>query len=77
MKSLETLSVSEARLSLPALKNLKQLPKLKRLTLDGIEMSDADLSALRQQLPQVDVKWTAPNEATIKRIRGIFPQTKP
>jgi hypothetical protein len=77
MKSLEMLSVSEARLSLPALKGLKQLPKLKRLTLDGIEMSEADLAALRQQLSQVDVKWTAPSEAAVKRIKGIFPQAKP
>lgn len=77
MKSLETLSVSEARLSLPALKGLKQLPKLKRLTLDGIEMSEADLAALRRELPSAEVKWIAPNEAAVKRIKGIFPQTKP
>ena len=77
MKSLEMLNVAEARLSLPALKGLKQLPKLKRLTLDGIEISEADLAALRRELPSVEVKWTAPSEAGVKRIKGIFPQAKP
>ena len=77
MKSLEMLSLSEARLTLPALVTLKQLPTLKRLTLDGIDMSEPAVAALRQQLPQVDVKWTAPNEAARKRINGIFPQAKP
>jgi hypothetical protein len=56
---------------------LKQLPKLKRLTLDGIEMNEPDVASLRQQLPQVDVKWTAPNESALKRINGIFPPAKP
>ncbi len=77
IKSLEVISISETRLSLPALQAFKQLPKLKRLTLDGIDISEADVAALRQQLPQVDVKWNAPTDAFKKRIQSLFPPAKP
>jgi hypothetical protein len=71
MSSLENLTLQEARLTLPALSQLKQL-HLKRLVLDGIEIPEADITALKAVLPQTDVKWTAPNEGTMKRINGLF-----
>jgi hypothetical protein len=70
--SLEALTLQEARLTRPALSQLKQLPHLKRLTLDGIDIPEAEVAALRPLLPQVDVKWTAPNEAGQRRIEGLF-----
>lgn len=70
--SLESLSLQEARLTLPALSQLKKLTHLRKLSLDGIELSDSDLAALKQQLPQTDVKWTAPNESAKKRIDALF-----
>lgn len=70
--SVEMLSLQEARLTLPALSKLKQLPGLKRLTLDGIDIPEPQIAELRQQLPKVDVKWTAPNEAAKKRIGSLF-----
>ncbi|EDY21147.1 hypothetical protein CfE428DRAFT_1440 [Chthoniobacter flavus Ellin428] len=72
MPSLEMLSLQEARLTLPALGKLKQLPNLKRLTLDGIDIPEAQIAELRQELPKADIKWTAPNEAARKRIDGLF-----
>lgn len=72
MSSVEMLSLQEARLTLPALGKLKQLPNLKRLTLDGIDIPEAQIAELRQQLPKTDIKWTAPNEAAKKRIDGLF-----
>jgi len=72
MPSVEMLSLQEARLTLPALEKLKQLPNLKRLTLDGIDIPEAQIAQLRQQLPKVDVKWTAPNDAATKRIGSLF-----
>ncbi len=72
MKSLEMISLQEARLSLPALSRLKELPKLKKLTLDGIDMPEADAASLRTQLSHAQVLWTAPNEAAKKRIQGLF-----
>ncbi len=70
--SLESLSLGEARLTLPALSKLKALPNLKHLTLDNIDLPEAQVTELKQQLPKVDVKWTAPNEAGKKRIDGLF-----
>jgi len=70
--SLEALALQEARLTLPALSQLKKLPHLKKLTLDGIDLSDADLASLKQQLPQTEIKWTAPNDAAKKRIDALF-----
>jgi len=72
MPSLEMLSLQESRLTLPALAKLKQLPNLKRLTLDGIDLTETQIAALRQQLPKTDIKWTAPNDAARKRIGGLF-----
>jgi hypothetical protein len=72
LKSLESLALQEARLTLPALSQLKQLTHLKKLTLDGIDIPEADVAQLRLQLPQTDVKWTAPNEAAKKRIDALF-----
>ena len=71
-KSLESLALQEARLTLQALSQLKQLAHLKKLTLDGIDIPESDLAQLRALLPQTDVKWTAPNEAAKRRIDALF-----
>lgn len=72
ISSLESLTLQEARLSLGALLRLKQLPGLKRLVLDGIDLPEADLAELRMQLPTVEIKWTAPSEAYKRRIDSLF-----
>jgi hypothetical protein len=72
MKSLETLRLEEARLTGDALLQLNQLPELKKLTLEGIELAGADVDRLKAGLPKVDVAWTAPNEVYAKRIRALF-----
>jgi hypothetical protein len=69
---LEGLTLDEARLTLPALSQLKKLTHLKRLTLNGIDIPEADITALKQQLPKTDIKWTAPNEGSKKRIDALF-----
>jgi hypothetical protein len=71
-KPLEILALQEARLTLPALSQLKQLTHLKRLTLDGIDIPESDVAKLKALLPQTDVKWTAPNDAAKKRIDALF-----
>jgi hypothetical protein len=70
--SLEMLTLQEARLTLPALGQLKKLTHLKRLSLDGIDIAEADVNTLKQQLAPVDVRWTAPNDAAKKRIESLF-----
>jgi len=72
MKSLETLIIDEARLTLPALRQLKQLPNLKKLTLGGIEIPGADVELLKRDLPAVNIEWTEPNPVYQKRIRALF-----
>jgi hypothetical protein len=70
--SLEALNLQEARLTLSALGQLKKLPKLKRLTLDGIDLPEADVTALKAQLASVDIRWTAPNGPAKQRIDALF-----
>jgi hypothetical protein len=72
LKSLESLQLGEARLTLGALTQLKQLTDLKKLTLDGIDMPEADVVRLQKELTKVDVKWSKPNEAYTRRIRALF-----
>jgi len=72
MKSLETLQLEEARLKVDALLRLKQLPGLKKLTLEGIDLSDADLERVKAGLPQVEIKWTKPSDVYLKRINALF-----
>ena len=65
-------TLAEARLTLGALGQLKKLTGLKRLTLDGIEIAEPDIAALKQMLPKTDVRWTPPNAAYKKRIDALF-----
>lgn len=76
LKSLESLQLEEARLKKDALLRLKDLPALKKLILEGIEIAEADVASLRGELPKVEIKWTAPNETYLKRIRALFDDVK-
>ena len=70
--SLESLTLQEARLSLAALARLKQLPNLKRLTLDNIDIPESDIALLKQELPNAVIQWTAPSEGAQRRIVALF-----
>ena len=72
MPSLEILQLEEARLTPEALRRLKALPKLKTLTLRGIEIPEADLEGLRRELSHAKIDWTPPTPAYQKRIRALF-----
>ncbi|MGE3808319.1 MAG: hypothetical protein AB7K24_26965 [Gemmataceae bacterium] len=72
MKMLEALELHEARLSLKALGQLKQLANLKKLTLGGVEITKADVEQLQKELPGVKISWTEPNEIYQKRINALF-----
>ena len=51
--SLKSLNLMQAKLSLPALLSLKNLPQLATLRLDDIDLSAADYEKLRAALPRV------------------------
>lgn len=71
-KSLESLQLEEARLKREALLQLKKLPGLKKLILEGIDLPEADVERLREDLPKVEIKWTKPSEIYMKRIQALF-----
>lgn len=73
MKSLESISLSEAKFSLNTLRQLKDLPKLKHLILDAVIISETDLAELRKELPNVQIKYTPPGDANLKRLKALFP----
>ena len=72
MKSLETISLGEARLTLAALSRLKGLPSLKQLTLDRVDLSPGDLEKLRNALGPVQIKSVAVTPDATRRIDGLF-----
>ena len=57
LKTLESLTLDEARLSLAALQQLKELPRLKKLELRRIDIPAADVETLRAALPSVAIDW--------------------
>ena len=59
LKSLEDLSLEEARLTLPAVQQLKALPHLKTLSLRNcLDIPATEMDKLRQQLSGVTIQWT-------------------
>jgi hypothetical protein len=63
IKSLESLNLGEMKLTWDAgLKHLKSLPKLKKLELELVVISDADLAKLKAELPGVQVTVKPPDE---------------
>jgi len=72
LKSLESLRLEEARLSLEALQKLKQLPALKTLQLEGIDLAEGDVETLKKDLPGAKVTWTKPSDVYMKRIDRLF-----
>jgi len=72
VKSLTSLRLEEARLTPEALLQLKQLPALTALTLEGIEIPEGDVDRVRKELGNVKLTWTPPSDAYKKRIRALF-----
>ena len=57
LKTLESLTLDEARLSLAALQRLKELPRLKKLDLRRIDIPAEDVETLRAALPSIAIDW--------------------
>ena len=77
MKSLETLSLMEARLSFEALVQLKTLPNLKTLNIAQTEIAPSDVEKLRAALPNVKLNFTPMDEQERIELLGkklkLFP----
>lgn len=72
MKSLESLTLDEVRLTQAGLIQLKGLPNLKKLSLQRAEISDTDLAAIRTELPSVTVEWKPLTEAEHKALETLL-----
>ncbi len=57
LKTLESLELTEARLSAKIIPQLKGLPKLKRLKFEMVDISAADVEAVKAALPKCKVEW--------------------
>lgn len=57
IKSLESLTLDEVRLTHAGLVQLKGLPNLNKLSLQRADVSEADLTTLRADLPNVVIDW--------------------
>ena len=73
IKSLETVSVMEMRLSWEkSLSKLKELPALKLLELHRDEISEEDLAKVRAELPGVKVDYKAPTDEQKEFLRRNY-----
>lgn len=57
MTALETLTLMQARFTLPALEKLKALPHLKTLRFNNVDANPADIDKLKAELPNVKVEY--------------------
>lgn len=71
-KTLETLTLDEARLSATALEKLKALPNLKVLELNHIEFTAGDVEQLRRALPDVKIAWQAMTAEERERLERLL-----
>ena len=72
MKWIETLSLDEVRLTHAGLAQLKALPKLKKLSLQRADISEADIAKLRADLPGVTLEWKPLTDVERKALEGFL-----
>lgn len=73
VKSLEEITFSEIWLTYDGgFKYLKELPRLKKLSLPKVIASEEDVKKLKAELPDLVVEWTQPDEATIEKTKATF-----
>jgi len=63
IQSLESLELTEARLTAAIIPQLKALPKLAKLKFQTVDISAADVDAIKAALPNVKVEWEPMSEA--------------
>jgi hypothetical protein len=69
LKSLESITLEEARFSPSAFSELRKLPLLKKLVMTtAVDIPDGKIEALRALLPGVSITWQPASESTKKRL---------
>ena len=74
IKSLESLELTEARLSAKIIPHLKALPKLTKLRIETVDISEADVEAIKAALPNYKVDFKPMTDAEkeallVKKLR--------
>ncbi|MFN0080308.1 MAG: hypothetical protein ACKVY0_27895 [Prosthecobacter sp.] len=74
IKTLETLELTEARLSAKIIPHLKALPKLAKLKIETVDINAADVEAIKTALPNCKVDFKPINDADkeatlVKKLR--------
>jgi len=73
MPSLESIELTEARLSYDTVVQLKDLPNLKVLKISQVDISKEDVEKLKEAMPEVEIKWEPLNaeqaEMLTKKLR--------
>ena len=72
MKSLENLELTEMRLTFSVLEQLSALPNLKKLKLEGVDISANDIEKLRAKIAGVSIEWKPMTESEIKRLQDFL-----
>lgn len=63
IKTLESLELTEARLSAKIIPQLQALPKLTKLKIETVDISEADVEAIKSALPNCKVEFKPMSEA--------------
>jgi hypothetical protein len=74
LKALESLELTEARLSAKIIPQLKSLPKLTKLKIETVDIPEADVEAIKAALPSCKVEFKPMSEAEkeallVKKLR--------
>ena len=72
MKSLENLELTEMQLTFPVVEQLSVLPNLKKLKLEGVDISSKDVEKLRAKMVGVSIEWKPMTEVEIKRLQDFL-----
>jgi|688.fasta_scaffold174532_3 hypothetical protein len=72
MKSLENLELTEMQLTFPTAEQLSVLPNLKKLKLEGVDISSKDVEKLRAKMAGVSIEWKPMTESEIKRLTDFL-----
>lgn len=72
LKSVESITLDEVRLTHAGLVQLKALPGLKKLTLLHTDISEADIAKLRADLPKVTLEWKPLTDEERKKLEGML-----
>ncbi|MBS0201746.1 MAG: hypothetical protein JSS49_02515 [Planctomycetes bacterium] len=72
LKTLESLTLDEARLSATALARLRELPRLKKLELRRIDCPSAEIETIKLALPAVTIDWKPLTEEEQTKLTGFL-----